>query len=210
MRPGEAHVLVLAEHRDRRAAQRNLEALVGLGQFLGARLDALLELEPRSFQFLEGAQMGGDLGLQPVARGQPPQLRRELPDDDGGGQREQRRGRPSTAPRVPRSAPKVPTSAARWARPTAKMNRANSVTRAVSPGAAFPPPLVDVEQRDRDGQQRQGNYAVGDGMKQDKPGGPHLGLRAELPARQMIAKMSYRSRSMASAAGRAVRSGNPR
>ena len=36
--PGEAHVLVLAEHGDRRAAQRDLEALLGESQFLGACL----------------------------------------------------------------------------------------------------------------------------------------------------------------------------
>ena len=67
MHPGKAHVLVLAEHGDRRAAQRDLEALLGHSQFLGARLNALLELMPRLFQLLEGAQMRGDLRLKPVA-----------------------------------------------------------------------------------------------------------------------------------------------
>ncbi len=91
MRPGEAHVLVLAEHRDGRAAQRNLEALLGLSQFLGTRFDAFLELMPCPSQLVEGAQMRGDLGLEPVAGGQPHDLRRELPDHDRRGQRQQSR-----------------------------------------------------------------------------------------------------------------------
>ena len=76
MRPGEAHVLVLGEHGDRRAAQRDLEALLGLGELLGARIDALLELMAGSFQLLEGAEMRFDLGLQPIAGGKAQELRR--------------------------------------------------------------------------------------------------------------------------------------
>ena len=93
MHPGEAHVLVLAEHGDRRAAQRDLEALLGESQFLGARLDTLLELMPRVFQLLEGAQMRGDFRLKPIARGKPQQLRRQSPNHDGRRQRQQRPGR---------------------------------------------------------------------------------------------------------------------
>ena len=48
--PGKAHLLVLAEHGDGRAAERDLDALLRLGQFLGARLDAFFKLMPRPFK----------------------------------------------------------------------------------------------------------------------------------------------------------------
>ena len=93
--PGEAHVLVLAEHGDGRAAQRDLEALLGLSQFLGARLDALLKLMPRFFQFVEGAQMRGDLGLEPVARGKPQQAAARATREEVQRRRRARRPQPS-------------------------------------------------------------------------------------------------------------------
>src|SRR3989304_5763046 len=49
------------------AAQRNFHARLGLCEFLGGRVGPLLELIPGRFQFVEGAHMRGDLGLQPVA-----------------------------------------------------------------------------------------------------------------------------------------------
>ena len=67
MRPGVAHILVLAEDRDGRAAERNLEALLRLVQFPGAPFYPVFELMAGLLQLLEGAQMRRDLGLQPVA-----------------------------------------------------------------------------------------------------------------------------------------------
>ena len=51
--PGEAHVAILGEHHDRRAAQSDLEALLGFRQFLGALLDPLFKLLPRILQLIE-------------------------------------------------------------------------------------------------------------------------------------------------------------
>ena len=69
MDPGEAHVAILGEHHDRRAAQSDLEALLRFRQFLGALGDPLFKLLARILQLIERAQMRGDLRLKPVARG---------------------------------------------------------------------------------------------------------------------------------------------
>ena len=89
MDPGEAHVSILGEHHDRRSAQRDLEALLGFGEFLGARLDPLFELLTRLLELLKRAQMRRDLGLKPIARGTPQEFWREPPDDDRRRQRKQ-------------------------------------------------------------------------------------------------------------------------
>ena len=108
MHPGKAHILVLAEHGDGRAAERDLDAPFRLRQLLGARLDALLQSMPRFFQLVGGTQMSGDLGLETVARGKPQPARCEPPEDGSGGGRERGTDRGQDAFRFGADVPRPP------------------------------------------------------------------------------------------------------
>ena len=139
--PGKAHLLVLAEHGDGRAAERDLDALLRLGQLLGARLDAFLELMPRFLQLVGRVQMRGDLRLQAVARGKPHQARRDPPEKkcNGAGERGARNLQDcGAAPTSPGS--QNATSGTRCARPIATMKSAQNAITGIMSGL-YPPRL---------------------------------------------------------------------
>ena len=114
--------------------------------------------------------MGGDLGLKPVARGQPPEPGREPPNHDGRGEREDRRGGlQQTLKRAaghPLSDQRGKMCEAHGENKQGEQGRQRRLA-----GIGLPALFGDVEQRDGNGQQGQGDDAIGDGMKQREPGG---------------------------------------